>query len=185
MTLLRNSKFNLKSTVATVTAVLIIVLLFFPIKTYVSNKKLVKFEITKLNDITVDKNLLLAIAKTESGYSQNKTSPKQAIGVFQIKQETFDYVVDIYSLKNRDIFNVKDNVKIGCLYFQYLYNKFSDEDIAIIAYNAGEGNVRKWLDDKRYSADGVTIDNIPFKETKNYLKRVKFYYKLMKKVEKW
>jgi soluble lytic murein transglycosylase len=45
-------------------------------------------------------------------------------------------------------------------------------DTALAAYNAGWGNVRKWLRDEAYSADGRTLHTIPFKETENFVKRV-------------
>lgn len=182
---MKNLKTDYQKILAIVVATLLFLLLLFPVKSYLSNRRQVKVAIDRMSEISVDKNILLAIAKVESGYSQNKQSHKQAIGIFQIKQQTFDYVVDLYSLKNCNIYNATDNVKVGCLYYEYLYNKFLDEDIAIIAYNAGEGNVKQWLNDERYSPDGVTIDYIPFKETRDYLKKVRFHYKILRKVERW
>ena len=46
------------------------------------------------------------------------------------------------------------------------------------AYNAGEGTVRLWLKDGRYSADGVTLDSIPYSETRQYLKKISLFRKI-------
>ena len=40
------------------------------------------------------------------------------------------------------------------------------------AYNAGMGNVENWLKDENYSADGLSLEEIPFKETREYVKKV-------------
>jgi soluble lytic murein transglycosylase len=55
----------------------------------------------------------------------------------------------------------------------YLIRDFEGvTDTALAAYNAGRGNVQKWLKDPRYSSDGKTLIYIPFRETRNYVKRV-------------
>ena len=62
-----------------------------------------------------------------------------------------------------------------------LHNKTTDdgnEKNAIAAYNAGYGNVDKWLEDKNYSADGKNLDTIPFEETDKYVKKVMLYKKI-------
>ncbi|MDY6367288.1 MAG: dephospho-CoA kinase, partial [Clostridia bacterium] len=50
--------------------------------------------------------------------------------------------------------------------------KFTDRNTCLAAYNAGEGNVKKWLGDKNYSNDGITLDVIPITETADYVKKV-------------
>jgi soluble lytic murein transglycosylase len=52
----------------------------------------------------------------------------------------------------------------------------------LAAYNGGSGNVRKWLNDSRYSRDGKTLDKIPFNETKNFVDRVWHAYERYKKL---
>ena len=41
------------------------------------------------------------------------------------------------------------------------------------AYNAGIGRVSGWLDDRRYSSDGSSLQEIPVSETKNYVEKIK------------
>ena len=69
----------------------------------------------------------------------------------------------------------------GTYYFNYLYQKFENLDIAICAYNAGETTVRNWLCDEQYSKDGFSLDFIPYLETQNYLQKVKTNYFIYKK----
>jgi soluble lytic murein transglycosylase len=49
-----------------------------------------------------------------------------------------------------------------------------DLHLALCAYNAGLGNVNRWLADPRYSDDGVTLHTIPFMETAQYIERINF-----------
>ena len=64
------------------------------------------------------------------------------------------------------------NVRLGCLYLSYLLERFPEEKTALAAYNAGEGKVRGWLKDERYSADGTRLNKIPYPETEEYVKKV-------------
>lgn len=132
------------------------------------------FEEVKLvsEDYGVDPLLIMSIIKVESSFNINAESEKNAIGLMQIKQETADYIKTLTG-KVYDLRNAKDNVNAGTYYLKYLINKFNVEETAIVAYNAGEGNVSRWLADNRYSLDGKTLYKVPFKETENYLKKIK------------
>ena len=76
------------------------------------------------------------------------------------------------------LFDPETNIRIGCWYISRLLNQYKSLESALAAYNAGSGNVTKWLNDTAYSSDGITLKHIPFKETKNYLFKVKFFKKL-------
>ena len=82
--------------------------------------------------------------------------------------------------KNYDakkLFDPDTNINFGCFYFKYLLDQFDNNyDFAFCAYNAGLGNLSKWIE--KYSHDKQKLFYIPFKETKNYLARVKFYQKI-------
>mgnify|MGYP003538260370 CR=1 FL=1 len=64
-----------------------------------------------------------------------------------------------------DLLNPTFNIKVGTLYLKYLLNKFGNEKLAILAYNAGEGRVLSWV-------SGGLIDNVPYGETKSYYKKI-------------
>ncbi|MBO4573236.1 MAG: lytic transglycosylase domain-containing protein [Clostridia bacterium] len=113
----------------------------------------------------------------ESNFDSLAVSEKGAKGVMQLTDATFGFVSDMYSLsyEKEDIFDKIKNVNAGCRYIEYLFDKFHDEYTVVCAYNAGEGNVKKWLTDPRYSSDGVTLYFVPFEETADYVKKVLFF----------
>ncbi len=122
--------------------------------------------------------LVLAIIKAESNFNKNAVSKKNACGLMQIVPKTFDFVVKTYNLECVDIYNAKDNIEVGCCYLDYLFDKFGDETLVLCAYNAGEGVVRAWLKDENYSNDGKKLDVIPYKETRDYVNKVKVYKRI-------
>ena len=68
----------------------------------------------------------------------------------------------------------KDAVSVdGARGLMQIMPETNDSRKALAAYNAGQGNVDKWLTQPEYSSDGIKLDHIPFKETRNYVKKVK------------
>jgi soluble lytic murein transglycosylase len=64
-------------------------------------------------------------------------------------------------------------VAYGSYYLRYLLNHSSgDEMLAVAAYNGGLGNVDKWVAHARDSGESLTIEAIPFPETREYVQRV-------------
>ena len=129
-------------------------------------------------------SLVLAVIKVESNFKPNAVSEKDAKGLMQIKDETFSFVCDKYDLdySERDIFDPSINLEVGVLYIDYLFKKYGDIDVALCAYNAGEGNVDGWLKDERYSKDRKSLYYIPFDETRNYISKIKFYEKVFERL---
>lgn len=136
--------------------------------------------------------LVFAIIKTESGFDRNAESTKGAKGLMQITPETGKYIAEKLKIVNYDLSDAKTNVRFGCYYLRYLIDDFTVAATAIAAYNAGEGNVRIWLKNKEYSDDGRSLKEIPFKETRAYVKKIyesfrkykKLYGKLLDKTVK-
>lgn len=94
----------------------------------------------------------------------------------QIVPDTFTWLKELNSdlpdATANELTNPDINIMYGSFYLKYLIDTFENEDIAIAAYNAGPGNVNKWLKDSKYSKDGKALDVIPFRETKEYVKKV-------------
>lgn len=121
--------------------------------------------------------LIASIINAESSFNPNATSSKGAVGLMQILPSTAIWICNKEKIKYENLqsfYEPELNIKIGCLYFKYLLNKFGDINTALCAYNAGEGTVKTWLLNNDYSADGKIIqeNKIPFSETKNYTKKV-------------
>ncbi|MBO4262482.1 MAG: lytic transglycosylase domain-containing protein [Clostridia bacterium] len=120
-----------------------------------------------------DAPLVFAVIREESGFKAESISPKGAVGLMQLTPSTAEYVAsELLKEPAGDISDADTNIRYGVAYLSYLLAKFKDESVSLAAYNAGEGNVAKWLSDKNYSSDGKTLAVIPFRETDEYVKRV-------------
>ena len=118
---------------------------------------------TKYNDIIVeaakhfdvDAALVSAVIKAESDYDPRTVSHKGARGLMQLMPAT----AKRFGVTNS--FDPKQNIHAGTRYLRWLLKTFDDNaDLAVAAYNAGEGNVWKY--------EGVP----PFRETVNYINRI-------------
>lgn len=126
---------------------------------------------------------VLSIIKAESKFDPDAHSHKNAYGLMQITEDTGKWIADQMGIQNFSgdmLYDENLNIKMGCWYLKNLYEEFGDRDLVISAYNAGRGNVQKWLKDHNYSKNGKDIHNIPFPETENYVKKVNLYYKIYK-----
>lgn len=125
---------------------------------------------------SINISLVQAVIWTESKYKSDAKSGAGAIGLMQLMPETAKWCAENIGIEYDEAMLIYPdyNIKLGTYYLSYLFDKFKCERLAVIAYNAGEGNVAKWL------ASNENFD-IPFKETRDYLSRVNF----AKKIYKW
>lgn len=130
-------------------------------------------------EYNLDPLFVAAVIRAESSFNENASS-KVAHGLMQLTDETADFISGRTNLKYADRKTPLVNIRMGCYYLAYLRGRFGDMQTALAAYNAGPGNVSRWLSDKRYSKDGRTLFAVPFRQTEKYLKRIKIYYKMYK-----
>lgn len=126
------------------------------------------------NENELEQCLVMAVIKTESNFVEDAHSGK-ASGLMQLTDDTADWIASKMKTDadKINLMNPKDNIKMGCYYLRYLIDYYNGNvDVALAAYNGGMGNVDKWLQDERYSDDGVNLKYIPFKETREYVKKV-------------
>ncbi|MGH8493606.1 MAG: transglycosylase SLT domain-containing protein [Moraxellaceae bacterium] len=107
----------------------------------------------------VDHGLVKAIIHTESGFNPRALSKPGAQGLMQLMPAT----AGMYSV--RDAFDPRENIQAGTKHIKYLINRYKNLELALAAYNAGEGNVNKYK--------GIP----PFAETQDYVKRVMSRYR--------
>jgi len=124
----------------------------------------------------IDPYLVLSIIKNESKFNPEAISRKEARGLMQIAPITGQWAaekLDINGYHHDMLFTPELNIKIGCWYLNILNGQFNkDIELIVAAYNAGNGNVSKWLDNPEYSSDGKNLDYIPFGETRIYSQKV-------------
>lgn len=137
-------------------------------------------EITMASEtFEVDPVLIASVIKSESGFDKNALSSKGAVGLMQLLPTTADYLSKKLNYGEYDLNDISDNINLGTYYLSLLTQEFQDETLVLCAYNAGPSNVKNWLKTEEYSTDGKTLKVIPFKETKNYVKKceqAKKYY---------
>ena len=121
-------------------------------------------------------SLVCAVIHTESRFDAGAVSYRGASGLMQITKQTADWGAETIGLAGYSYEKIHDpaiNIELGCWYLNRLLKQFKGHrNVALAAYNAGSGNVSKWLKDGRLSPDGETLSKIPFEETKNYIKKI-------------
>ncbi len=130
----------------------------------------------------VESALVYSVMKTESGFSESAKSSKNAIGLMQITSDTAYWIADRMNVDDFILSDPETNIMFSCWYMRYLTDKFGETKTALAAYNAGEGNVQRWLDTPSYSSDGVSLDKIPYGETDRYVKAVMKTYNIYNKL---
>ena len=123
----------------------------------------------------VDAYLVAALIREESRFDRKAVSWAGAIGLMQLMPSTAKRIKGDagVNIKNaQDLFDPGKNILIGTHYLSGLINEFNELPIAIMSYNAGENKVTKWLE--KYYKDDINefIENVPYKETRNYVKKV-------------
>ena len=120
--------------------------------------------------------------RTESRFQANAKSPVGARGLMQLMPATAKMMSR--KVKTRQLYNPKLNIRLGIKYFDRLMKKYEDNlAFTLMAYNAGEGNLRKWKNRifKDHELLNV-IESVPFQETRKYVKlifRNLFFYKYL------
>ena len=86
-----------------------------------------------------------------------------------------------YGLSEFNLNDPETNIMLGTKYFTKLVAYYDGNyNLAITAYNAGIGTVARWIDEGIIKADGSDIENIPCKETNNYVRKIIKNYKVYK-----
>jgi soluble lytic murein transglycosylase len=121
-------------------------------------------------DKNLDPALIAGVIYAESKF-RDVTSHAGATGLMQLTPDTAKYIAHLSGgteFEIDDLSTPQVNISYGAYYLRYLMDKYDDNLVLVLAgYNAGVGNVDKWL------AEGRTrVSDIPFAETREYIKRV-------------
>jgi soluble lytic murein transglycosylase len=124
----------------------------------------------------LDPALIAGVIYAESRFRDGQASSAGALGLMQITPETASeiahrsggtaFVVD-------DLDTPQVNIAYGAFYLRSLLRHYGgDQTLALAAYNAGTGNVDRWLGEARERDERLTVDAIPFAETRAYVRQV-------------
>ena len=127
-------------------------------------------------EFDVAPSLIYAVIHTESHFEADARSPADAKGLMQLTDSTFSWALNRAGKSGQytaeDLFDPAVNIYYGVYVLSLFREQFEETDTVLAAYNAGQGRVAEWLKDPAYSADGKRLDNIPYKETREYVQRV-------------
>ena len=127
----------------------------------------------------IEEERIYAVIKVESNFKKDAVSVADARGLMQMLPSTYKSQCNRLGLEYReeDLFDPAVNIDICTYYLKRMYDMYEDWNHAHAAYNAGYGNVNKWLKTPEYVRENkLIIEKIPFTETKNYVNRVNYYY---------
>lgn len=120
----------------------------------------------------LDPYLVAAVIRAESRFRPEATSPEGARGLMQVMPATGRWAAEQLGLPFEPdyLYNPDYNIRIGCWYLATLLGEFGGDVVtALAAYNGGLTNVRRWLDEQRWTGERHTLDQIPFSETRRYV----------------
>jgi soluble lytic murein transglycosylase-like protein len=126
---------------------------------------------------SVEEAQVYALMKQESGFHPGATSRSGAKGLMQIMPATATWLNKSLKIKALDLYNPRHSIEMGAVFYAWL-NKISDGDFEkmAIAYNAGPGRLKQWIN--RYYKDDfeVFLEKIPADETYYYVQKTRKNY---------
>ncbi len=167
----------MKKKVFVIFSISLVILFLFSLvlNVFVFPKKYKNYVVAYSQEFDLDKALVYAVIKVESDFKHNAVSRSGALGLMQILPSTAKWIAEELdeNFSEELMFEPKVNIRFGCFYLRYLFDKFEKTELVICAYNAGEGKVLDWMQNGE-----LVRDKIDYEETKNYLKKVESYYKV-------
>jgi len=115
----------------------------------------------------IDPYLVAAVVREESSYYPKATSPVGARGLMQLMPTTARLMSPGGDLEDPGF-----NIELGTRFLAGLMREFNDPRLALAAYNAGPTRVRQWLNSRRSDDIEAFVEQIPFDETRLYVKKV-------------
>lgn len=134
----------------------------------------------------LDPLLLVALMRQESAFNPLATSSAQARGLTQVIPPTARELADdlgVADFAQEDLYKPYVSIPFGARYLADRLREYDGQLLpALAAYNAGSGNVRRWLRLPGADDADLFLAQIPFSETSNYVRRVYTYYRLYQSI---
>lgn len=123
----------------------------------------------------LDPYLLLSVMRQESGFDPEARSQAGALGLMQLMPKVamkYGKALRLGVKADDGFYDVDVNIEIGAYYLKSFISGFKSVPEALAAYNAGKNAVSGWLANGNYGSVDEFVEDIPFGETKNYVKRI-------------
>jgi soluble lytic murein transglycosylase len=123
----------------------------------------------------IDPYLVAALIAQESTFDPKIRSPANAWGLMQVVPDTGRRVarsLGIAGFNTPMLTNPEINIRLGAVHFARLVEQFGGTHYALASYNAGENRVVRWRAERPGLDQDEFIDDIPYPETQNYVKRI-------------
>jgi soluble lytic murein transglycosylase len=127
----------------------------------------------------IDPMIALSVMREESRFDPDARSVAGARGLMQLMPHTayrLDKSVRLGISRDSQINDVRNNIHLGVYYLKSLFREFKSLPYVLAAYNAGEVIVKKWEQQGNHRAADEFIEDIPYAETRNYVKKVMTSY---------
>ena len=128
---------------------------------------------SKANDL--DPYLMAALIAQESTFTADVRSSANAYGLMQLLPATgrrYAQRLSIRPFSSNALVTPETNIRLGMAYFKELVDRFGGAQYALASYNAGDSRVSQWLAERPGLPQDEFVDDIPFPETQNYVKRI-------------
>ena len=131
------------------------------------------------NKYQLDLSWVFALVRAESAFIETARSPAGALGLMQVMPATGKMTAKRLGWKKFStnmLLQANKNIPIGSAYLKQMLERFGGNLIlATAAYNAGPHRVTQWLPKISCMEPDVWVEQIPFKETRQYVKRILYY----------
>lgn len=128
----------------------------------------------------LDPHLIYAIMREESGFRPEVESWANALGLLQLMLPTANDMARLTgrgSVTRRELLDPSINIELGTMFMRTLSDRYGGHPGLVIAgYNGGTGNVGRWLNERGDLDFDLWVEEIPFGQTRNYVKRVSMTY---------
>ena len=117
--------------------------------------------------------LVTALIRQESRFETAIRSSAGALGLMQVMPGTAAWIGEQINFKNYALDNPNDNINLGTWYLDHTHETYNNNSLlAVASYNAGPGNVAKWINQFGLNDPDEFVEAIPFGETQGYVKHV-------------
>ncbi|MBR5121291.1 MAG: lytic transglycosylase domain-containing protein [Oscillospiraceae bacterium] len=121
----------------------------------------------------INKSLVYAVIKVESGFNPNAKSNAGAIGLMQMIEPTFDWIsarLETEYLEFEDLYIPEVSIQYGCYMLSYLFEKYGSYELVAAAYHSGMSEVDSWFEQEGFNQyDVATYEG---SKTRHYVDKV-------------